>query len=74
MGLTRQEYWGGLPFPAPVDLRDPGIEPTSRAFQGDKKHKAGCHLSWKQELKIPHTLECKKLARKLRIVWILIGK
>ena len=28
MGLSRQEYWSGLPFPTPVDLPDPGIEPA----------------------------------------------
>ena len=25
------EYWGGLPFPTPGDLPDPGIEPASLA-------------------------------------------
>ena len=29
MGSSRQEYWGGLPFPSPVDLPDPGIKPRS---------------------------------------------
>ena len=29
MGFSRQEYWGGLPFPSPGDLPDPGIKPTS---------------------------------------------
>ena len=29
MKISRQEYWSGLPFPPPGDLRDPGIEPTS---------------------------------------------
>ena len=29
--FSRQEYWRGLPFPAPGDLPDPGIEPTSFA-------------------------------------------
>ena len=29
MGFSRQEYWGGLPFPSPGDLPNPGIEPTS---------------------------------------------
>ena len=29
MGFSRQEYWSGLPCPAPGDLPDPGIEPTS---------------------------------------------
>ena len=27
-GFSRQEYWSGLPFPAPGDLPDPGIKPT----------------------------------------------
>ena len=25
MGFPRQEYWSGLPFPAPGDLPDPGM-------------------------------------------------
>ena len=29
MGFSRQEYWSGLPFPSPVDLPNPGIEPGS---------------------------------------------
>ena len=29
MGLSRQEYWSGLPFPPPGDVHDPRIEPTS---------------------------------------------
>ena len=28
MGLSRQEYWSGLPFLTSGDLPDPGIEPT----------------------------------------------
>ena len=32
MGFSRQEYWSGLPFPAPGDLLDPGIEPGSLAL------------------------------------------
>ena len=28
-GFSRQEYWSGLPFPAPGDLPNPGIEPES---------------------------------------------
>ena len=31
MGLSRQEYWSGLPYPPLSDLPDPGIEPTSHA-------------------------------------------
>ena len=29
MGLPRQEYWSGLPFPPPGCLANPGLEPTS---------------------------------------------
>ena len=29
MGVSRQEYWNGLPCPPPGDLSDPGIEPVS---------------------------------------------
>ena len=28
VGVSRQEYWRGLPCPPPGDLPDPGIEPT----------------------------------------------
>ena len=34
-GLSRQEYWKGLPFPSPGDFPDPGIEPRSPALQAD---------------------------------------
>ena len=34
-GFGRQGYWSGLPFPAPGDLLDPGIEPGSPALQVD---------------------------------------
>ena len=29
MEFSRQEYWSGLPFASPGDLRNPGIEPLS---------------------------------------------
>ena len=29
MEFSRKEYWGGLPFPTPGNLPDPGIEPAS---------------------------------------------
>ena len=31
MKSSRQEYWGGLPFPAPGDLLVPGVELSSLA-------------------------------------------
>ena len=35
MGFSSQEYWGGLPFPSPEDLPNPGIEPGFPALQAD---------------------------------------
>ena len=35
MGLSRQEYWSGLPFPFPGDRPNPGIEPGSPTLQAD---------------------------------------
>ena len=29
MGLSRQEYWSGLPLPPAADLPDSGTEPVS---------------------------------------------
>ena len=29
--FSKQENWSGLPFPPPVDLTDPGVEPASLA-------------------------------------------
>ena len=34
-GFSRQEYWSGLPCPAPRDLPNPGIEPRSPTLQED---------------------------------------
>ena len=35
MGLSRQEYCSGLPFPPPGGLPDPGLKPTSPALADD---------------------------------------
>ena len=35
MEFSRQEYWGGLPFPSPGELSDPGIKPRSPTLQAD---------------------------------------
>ena len=33
-GLSRQEYWSGLPSPSPGDIPDSGAEPSSPALAG----------------------------------------
>ena len=33
-GISRKEYWNGLPLPLPGDLPDPGIEPESPVLAG----------------------------------------
>ena len=46
-GILRQEYWRGLPFPSPVDLPIPGIDPGSPALQADAlplSHWGSCYL------------------------------
>ena len=35
MEFSRQEYWGGLPFPSAEDLSNPGIKPRSPTLQAD---------------------------------------
>ena len=35
MEFSRQEYWGGLPFPSPGDHPNLGIEPGSPALEAD---------------------------------------
>ena len=47
MGLSRQEYWRGLPFPPPEDLPDPGIHQTCVSCvscTGSKVLYHECHL------------------------------
>ena len=34
MGFSRQEFWGGWPFPLPRDFPDPGIKPVSPEWAG----------------------------------------
>ena len=34
MGFSRQENWGGLPFPLSGDLPDPGVKPASPVLAG----------------------------------------
>ena len=35
MGFLQARIWGGLLFPSPGDLPDPGLEPVSPALAGE---------------------------------------
>ena len=59
MGFLRQEYWSGLPLPSPEDFSDPGIKPTSPAWQedslplshlGSPRWRVDPHYSWNKYL------------------------
>ena len=64
MKFSRQEYWSGLPFTSPGDLPNPGIEPSSPAFQANslvfeppgKSQKGPNFLKWSSAIP-PHTNE-----------------
>ena len=61
-GISRQEYWGGLPFPPPGDLPDPGIEPWLPELQAVSlpSEPPGKHL---------HTLPCVKQIASGRLLY-----
>ena len=55
MGLSRQEYWSGLPFPSPGNLPNLGTEPRSPALQADLQSELPGYLymtTLKHDLKI----------------------
>ena len=43
MGFLRQEYWNGLPFPAPGDLPNTGIELESPACRSSAGKESACN-------------------------------
>ena len=57
MELSRQENWSGLPFPAPRDLPDPGIELGSPALQVDSCIAADS-TNWATKEGSPSHLNC----------------
>ena len=56
-GLSRQEYWSGLPFPSPGDLPNLGVKPASPALQVDSlplSHQGGpTQLKWQPNSRLP---------------------
>ena len=77
MGISREEYWSGLPCPSPGDLPHPGIEPGSPALQANSL--------WSESPGKPSALFCMwhhwpSLKKWNKILWLpdanrqLIGK
>ena len=72
MEFSRQEYWGGLPFPSPGDLPDPGIKPGFPVLQADSCGLYHITLTiWYQS----HAGICMykevKASKKIRVSWIV---
>ena len=63
-GFSRQEYWGGLLYPPPRDLPNPGIEPRSPALQADSFHSK---LSGKPNISYIENLDVQAGFRKGRV-------
>ena len=65
MGFPRQECWGGLPFPSPGDLPNPGVEPAFSALASSSSPVS--HLG-NPEVYCTHTNKtpCKARATRLR--------
>ena len=63
MEFSRLEYWSGLPFPSPGDLRDPQkeLEGTSLVVQRLRLHACNAGGTGSipgREAKIPHATRC----------------
>ena len=67
-GISREEYWSGLPFPSPGDLPDPGIEPESPALQADS-------LPFEPPIKInmKNCIQANYYKQKFKVKSFLIG-
>ena len=73
MGIPRQEYWSGLPFPSLGDLPDPGIEPRSPALVGrffttEPAEKARDHITHR-EMPIEMAADFSSVTMKARRKW-----
>ena len=54
MGLSREKYWSGLPFPSPGDLPNPRIKPGSPALQEDPLPSEPLKFLKKLKIEIPY--------------------
>ena len=53
MGVSRQEYWSGLPFPSPGDLPDTEIEPESLMPPALSGGFFTTNATWKRSVFVP---------------------
>ena len=65
LGLSKQEYWSGLPCPPPKDLPDPEIKPMSPAFLHS--------LPTEPPGKPSYVNSCWCMGKKIRTFWNLFS-
>ena len=58
VGILKQDYWSGLPFPSPEDCPDSRIKPGFSALEADSL------LSELHTGKIPHARGCSQKKKK----------
>ena len=56
-GISRQEYWSGLPFPTLGDYPDPGIKAVSLASPALARQILYHHATWEAQRKGSHALK-----------------
>ena len=78
MGFSRQGCWSGLPFPSPVDLPDPGIEPWSPALQADAlpSEPPGKPTKWREPCKpVDHfVLRLTLCISNIQAIWVTLRR
>ena len=76
MEFSRQEYQGGLPFPSPGDLPNPGIEPRSPALQADTlpSEPPGKPTDTRMRLSRSRHIKIEKAINSNLICWFFGGK
>ena len=65
-GIFRQEYWTGLPFPAPEDLPNPGTEPTSLRSPALAGWFFTSNTTWEAQRLQPGSIECPEFLNPCR--------
>ena len=69
MGLSRQEYWSGLPFPSPGDLPDPGIEKVQACVPSFAVQLISFHLLGERRSNVLHWQALFKVIWSSIVTW-----